>query len=164
MIRYMFNFKSEKEIKIMEGRVKDFEVLSTSTSDRQLMDETTAANRLYSLTKQCADVLENYSTKSSDIISSSLEMQPSALPSNDPYASANAPADEANTDIQQELISQIDQTKTHLTQLEQSRGACNANIEQLQNDSIRIHTLDLRLTHDAWSLDQSQRKKGASST
>ena len=101
-----------------------------------------AANRLSSLAEECADVLENFTTKTSDIISSSLQLQPSALSSSDNDTSANAAADEANANIEQEMITVIEQRKLHLTQLEQSRDACNANIELLKND---IESLELAM-------------------
>ena len=125
----------EKTVKIMEGRVKDFEILSTETIDRRRMDEdggpsTDAAGRLFSLSRQCADVLENFTSKTSDIISASLQMQPSY----DNDASANAAAKEGNADIEQEMITEIEEKKDHLAKLEQSRDACNADIELLKSD------------------------------
>ena len=137
----------EKAIKIMEGRVKDFDILSTSTVDRQRKGKddgpsVNAASRISSLAEECADVLENFTTKTSDIISSSLQLQPSALSSSDNDTSANAAADEANANIEQEMITVIEQRKLHLTQLEQSRDACNANIELLKND---IESLELAM-------------------
>ena len=137
----------EKAIKIMEGRVKDFDILSTSTVDRQRKGKddgpsVNAASRISSLAEECADVLENFTTKTSDIISSSLQLQPSALSSSDNDTSANAAADEANANIEQEMITVIEQRKLHLTQLEQSRDACNANIELLKND---IESLELAI-------------------
>ena len=119
----------------MEGRVKDFEILSTETIDRRRMDEdggpsTDAAGRLFSLSRQCADVLENFTSKTSDIISSSLHIQPSY----DNDTSANAAAKEGNADIEQEMITEIEERKDHLAKLEQSRDACNADIELLKSD------------------------------
>jgi len=141
----------EEAIKIMEGRVKEFDILSTSTIDRQLMEDDDpsmdTANRLSSLARECANILENFTTKTSDMLSSSLQLQSSTIHSSDNDMSTTAAAAKDQESIlkatmEQEMITEIEQKKLHLTQLEQSRDACNASIELLQNE---IKSLELSM-------------------
>jgi chromosome segregation ATPase len=134
----------------MEGRVTDFEILSNPTVDRHRKGNygpsIDTADRLSSLAEECADILENFTTKTSDILSS-LQMQSSTTFYSTDYALSADAALKDNDSIlkakmEQEMITEIEQKKLHLRQLEQALEACNASIELLKND---ITSLELAM-------------------
>jgi hypothetical protein len=143
----------EKAIRIIERRANDFDTLTTA-ENRQPTDgdasQIDAADRLSSLAKQCADILENFTTKTSNIISSSI---PSIRPSCDDEKVLqecimhNTPSLPSPSNNEDDIIAEIEERKLHLRQLEQSRDACNANIEILKSD-IKSYELAMEEKND----------------
>lgn len=93
----------EKAVTIIEGRVNDFDTLTTSKVDRQPTDKDVgpsmnAATRLMSLTKEYADILDNFTTKASDIVSSSITQRSQRISSSSSqrHFSITPPDDDGN--------------------------------------------------------------------
>ena len=149
----------EEAVKIMEGRVKDFEILSAPEVNHQLLGKKSgsmnAANRLTSLTSECADVLENYANKTSDIVSSLLQLQRwISSPHDDGETADTCIKDKESTvisDREKEMVAEIEQKKEYMEQLEKSLDDCNTEIEQLKNEfeSLQVTMDEQNQTNEA---------------